>query len=238
MTGLERCAELLKAWSSERLALRNMRDYTTEESIAATRRVQDCKREAQNACVAYVRAELARRVEGREAVATESYWSLPEALALVECFGGSNCAMSVREFAAGEVASEDGVLSSPAGKYAWCSEYPEEGVMFLAPHDTDTEECNAGGFGLSQAWVTEATKPGAPDVSANGADQSPTPSDPCGLAEGFVAVPKVFMDALAMTAGHMVNGNRLSEDAKGILASRPPTHYAAATPPADKGETP
>lgn len=97
-------------------------------------------------------SEIAKQAETKSAgneqasaVARDSEWSLGEALALVACFGGSNCAMSVRECAAGEVATDEGEPPMPAGKYAWCSEYPEEGAMYLGQHDPDTEEHDVPG---------------------------------------------------------------------------------------------
>ncbi len=54
---------------------------------------------------------------------------LPESLYF---FGGENADVTVQEF-------EEKVFGekSPAGKYAWCTDYPEEGSQWLGVHDVD-----------------------------------------------------------------------------------------------------
>jgi hypothetical protein len=66
-------------------------------------------------------------------------FSLGEAKALVEFFGGDNASVSVAEFQARQDTDEG---LSEAGKYAWCTDFPEEGCMYLGSHDIDTEEHN------------------------------------------------------------------------------------------------
>ncbi|OJY94464.1 MAG: hypothetical protein BGP25_05590 [Lysobacterales bacterium 63-13] len=62
-------------------------------------------------------------------------FSLGEAKSLVAFFGGSNTDVTVQDFPAHIV---DGQVCS-AGKYAWCTEYPEEGACWLGPPDFDIE---------------------------------------------------------------------------------------------------
>jgi hypothetical protein len=86
-------------------------------------------------------------------------WSLGEAQALVACFGGDNTSITVREFPAAGGKRDDGSVMEP-GKYAWCSDYPEEGSSWLGPHDIDTEAFNttppAPSAGVSVSEVTDA----------------------------------------------------------------------------------
>ncbi len=64
-------------------------------------------------------------------------FSLGEAVALLQSFGGTNCSMSVQEWdATPREGDED---PARAGKHAWSTEYPEEGASWLGEHDTDTD---------------------------------------------------------------------------------------------------
>jgi len=89
------------------------------------------------------------QAEGGEA---ELQFSLGEAKALVEFFGGDNTSVSVAEFPARQDTDEG---LSEAGKYAWCTDYPEEGCMYLGPHDIDTEEHNEPAHPAKAVEVTE-----------------------------------------------------------------------------------
>lgn len=81
-------------------------------------------------------------------------FGLGEARALVGFFGGHNTAVVVQSLPEGRVTGDDDE-PLPAGLYAWCDEYPEEGSMFLGPADTDTEE-HDGTPGQQPAAVDEA----------------------------------------------------------------------------------
>lgn len=68
-------------------------------------------------------------------------FSLGEAKALLEFFGGHNASVTVEEEP--EETGADGTVY-PAGKYAFCTDCPEEGSVWLGPHDTETEKHNTG----------------------------------------------------------------------------------------------
>jgi hypothetical protein len=66
-------------------------------------------------------------------------FTLREALALVEAFGGDDASeMTVRKYPAGAVQEDpsdpDGA-PSPAGLWAYATDYPEEGAIYLGPVD-------------------------------------------------------------------------------------------------------
>jgi hypothetical protein len=64
-------------------------------------------------------------------------FSLGEAKALLAFFGGHNADISVQEMTAMTLPNGN---TTPAGKYAWCTDYPEEGSQWLGEQDFDTEE--------------------------------------------------------------------------------------------------
>lgn len=61
---------------------------------------------------------------------------LAEAANLVAVFGGENSSVCVQEMSE-RMSDEEEVMS--AGKYAWFEEYSDEGVIYLGPHDPDSE---------------------------------------------------------------------------------------------------
>lgn len=71
------------------------------------------------------------------AVAPVMTFSLGEAIALLQTFGGANCSMSVQHWDATPRAGDED--PPRAGKHAWCTDYPEEGASWLGEHDPSSE---------------------------------------------------------------------------------------------------
>lgn len=75
--------------------------------------------------------------------------TLRQALALVDFFGGSDAEITIQYFGPGEMKTELGE-ECPAGIYAWCSDYPDEGACYLGPTEVadDDSETEIGYFDL------------------------------------------------------------------------------------------
>lgn len=64
--------------------------------------------------------------------------TLRQAEALVALFGGADTEMTVTDLESGRISDQGETL--PPGLYAFCSEYPEEGAVYLGPTEVQDDD--------------------------------------------------------------------------------------------------